>query len=384
VGSEEHEKRWPVIGQSDVVGFCREICESIIELENALEAGDLSSRLNAGHFETVLGPSLYETYERLGNTVPGPLQKLRVEAVYALLSQLDDELVPIQVARAQVHVSSEGDSCPAAPGTDSRRRTRFKLASASFDGASSTTLRFDQMLAARFWGIGFTFETLDLCDAFAQEVVRKATTRLANDLLGVQRILERLADRTLTREVKLTGHPRAKRFEHLVLDILNEDDLHARVAPLLEDFFEKTDLRVSYPELKRRRGARVQVTSIVEPEGHESKLQAIRMAEEFVFLSPLSLADFVDSLQTPAGSPSGRPSCALGPLWDCLEVHPTDVPTLASELKRIMFRALQDTPDSPLGPMVRVPQPVRQLIRLFVETRAIASTSRLREREKVV
>ena len=38
----------------------------------------------------------------------------------------------------------------------------FQLVDASFDGASSTTLRFDQMLDARFWRIGFTFETLDL------------------------------------------------------------------------------------------------------------------------------------------------------------------------------------------------------------------------------
>jgi polyribonucleotide nucleotidyltransferase len=48
-----------------------------------------------------------------------------------------------------------------------------------------------------------------------------------------------------------------------------------------------------------------------------------------------------------------------------------------------MFRALTGTPDSPLGPIVRVPIPIRQLIRLFVEAHAIASTSRLREREKV-
>jgi hypothetical protein len=37
-------------------------------------------------------------------------------------------------------------------------------------------LRFDQMLDARFWRIGFTFETSDLGDAFAQEVVRRVTS----------------------------------------------------------------------------------------------------------------------------------------------------------------------------------------------------------------
>jgi hypothetical protein len=126
------------------------------------------------------------------------------------------------------------------------------------------------------------------------------------------------------------------------------------------------------------------VTSIIAPDLHETKLQGIKLTEEFVFLSPLSLAEFVDSLRghTPVSSISGMPSFALAPLWDCFEVKPADVPQLASELKRIMFGALTGTPDSPLGPMVRVPLPIRRLIRFFVETHAIASTSRLREREK--
>jgi hypothetical protein len=53
----------------------------------------------------------------------------------------------------------EGDWA-AEPGTDSPARLRFKLVHANFDGASSATLRFDQMLDARFWRIGFTFEML--------------------------------------------------------------------------------------------------------------------------------------------------------------------------------------------------------------------------------
>jgi hypothetical protein len=305
--------------------------------------------------------------------------------VRALLAQLQNDLVPTQFAHAEVRMPPEGDSWAAEPGMDSPPRLRFKLVDASFDGASITTLRFDQMLDARFSRIGFTFETLDLCDAFAREVVRSATRRLASELLGLQRILERFSPKTLKQELRIVPHPRERRFEHLILDILNEEERQAKVAPLVEDFLEKTDLRVKYPGLKRKRGGRVQVTSIIAPELHETKLQAIKLVEEFVFLSPLSLAEFVDSLQghTPVSSISGTLPFALAPLWDCLEVKPADVPQLASELKRIMFRALTGTPDSPLGPVVRVPLPIRQLIRLFVETHAIASTSRLREREKV-
>jgi len=144
------------------------------------------------------------------------------------------------------------------------------------------------------------------------------------------------------------------------------------LAPLVEDFLEKTDLRVQYPGLKRKRGGRVQLTSIDAPELHESKLEAIRMADELVFLSPLSLAEFVHSLEghAPAGSISITRPLALAPLWDCLETNPIDVPQLAPKLKRTLLGALSGMPDSPLGPMVRVPQPVRELIRVFVETHA--------------
>jgi hypothetical protein len=369
--------RWPVIGQPDVANICREICESIVGLERAFEAGELSSRLTSGCFEQVLGPQLYETYGKLADSASGPLHHLRVDAVRALLAQLENDLLPTQVAHAHVRMPPEGNSWSTESGTDSRPIY------ASFDGASATILRRDQMLDARFWRIGFTFETRGLCDAFAQKVVRSATGRLASDLLDLQRILERFSPTTPKGELRIVPHPSDRGFEHLILDILNENSCHARVAPLIEDFREKTDLRVKYPGLKRKRGARVQVTSIIEPELHKTKLQAIKLAEEFVFLSPLSLAEFAVSLQghTRGGSISGTPSFAL--VLDCLEVKPTDVPELASELKRIMFRALTETPDSPLGPMVRVPLPIRQLIRLFVETHAMASTSRLREREKV-
>ena len=361
--SEEHQERWPVIGQSDVADVCRKICAAIVELERAFEAGGLSSRLTSGCFEQVLGPPLYETYGKLANNAPGPLHHLRVDAVNALLAQLQNDLVPTQVAHAKVRTRPKGDSLAAEPETDSPPRWRFKRFDASFDGVSSTILRFDQMLNARFWRIGFTFETIDLCDAFSQVVVRAATRRLASELLGLQRILERFGSKTLKGELKIVPYPRDRCFEHLMLDILNEDNRHAKVAPLVEDFFEKTDLRVKYPGLKRRNGGRVQVTSIVAPELHKTKLEAIRLAEEFVFLSPLSLAEFVDTLQdpSPVSAISSTSSFALGPLWACFEVKPTDAPQLASELKQIMFRALKGTPDSPLGPMAMVPLPIRQL-----------------------
>jgi hypothetical protein len=45
--SEEHQVRWPLIGQLDAAELCSNICESILGLERAYEAGELSSRLDA-------------------------------------------------------------------------------------------------------------------------------------------------------------------------------------------------------------------------------------------------------------------------------------------------------------------------------------------------
>src|SRR5262245_6276411 len=145
---ESEEPQWPVIGQQDVADVCREICESIVGLERAFQAGELSSTLTLGCFERVLGPQLYETYGKLADGAAGPLHHLRVDAVRAMLAQLQNDLLPTKVAYAQVRMPPEGDSWATEPGTDSHIKLRFKLVDASFDGASSTTLRLDQMLHA--------------------------------------------------------------------------------------------------------------------------------------------------------------------------------------------------------------------------------------------
>jgi hypothetical protein len=69
--SDEHQKRWRVISQSDVANVCREICEAIVGLECAFEAGQLSSRMTSDGFEQVLGAKLYETYGKLADNAPG-------------------------------------------------------------------------------------------------------------------------------------------------------------------------------------------------------------------------------------------------------------------------------------------------------------------------
>ncbi|MBI1212977.1 MAG: hypothetical protein GC190_16060 [Alphaproteobacteria bacterium] len=382
--SEEQYAEWPLIEYTDVPNFCRQICEAVVELERAYEAGQLSSLLASGTFEEALGSSLYRTYSKLGDNTPGPLQMLRVDAVSALLAQLRNDLVPSRSAHAKVRMPSAGDASRA----ESRSyyplsASPYEFFDARFDDESYISIHIDQMLDARFWGIGFSFEAPDLCNEFARRVVRIAVGRLANDLLGLQKIIDRFNPKTQKQELKIVPYPVDRRFEHLMLDVLNEEGRHARVAPIVEDFLEKTDLRVRYAGLQRKLGSRVQVTSVAEPELHKAKLGAIKLAEEFVFLSPLSLAEYVVSLQgrTRVNQNSDALPFELASLWDCLDEKPMDVLQLASELKRVMLQAMSGPPNSPLGPMVRVPHPLRHLIRHFVETHAFTSTARLRERQ---
>lgn len=377
------QEAWPVIGHSDVADFCRQICTTIVELEQAFEARDLPKRLTSGRFEQCLGPRLFESYEKLAKVAHAPRHHLRRDAVHALLAQLENDLAPTQVATATLLVPPEGAQLDTEVGSDHRGTDPLKYFKASIGGRAGTMLRLDQMLDARFWRIGFAFETLGLSNEFAQRVVRSATNRLASDLLGLQRILERFNPASLEGELKIVPYPKDKRFEHLILDILNEDARRAFLAPLLEDFLEKTDLRVKYPELKRRRGGRVQITSVILPEHHKAKLDAIRLAEEFVFLSPLSIAQFVNSLHGALGDTiSGTSPLSLVALSQCINVELTDAPRLAAELRRMMYNALTQMPNSPIGPLIAVPLPIRQLIRLFVETQTMASTNTLRKREK--
>jgi hypothetical protein len=366
---EPSGETWPAIGQLNVPRICREISESIVELEDAFKQGKLTTQLTSG-CEKVLGPELHSHYAKLVGKLPGPLQHLREEAVRSLLAQLETDLIPSQIAHAEPRYEADGSMRESGP---------FQIADANFDGVSTTTLRVDQMLDVRFWGIGFKFEKPEDGDFFDRRRVRTSARRLASDLRDLEKVLVRLRPETLGESFQiLSGN---ERFERLILDILNEDAPHARLAPLIEDVLEKTDLRVQYPRLNRRQGARVQITSMIDPELHERKIGSIKRVEELVFLSPLSLAEFVISLHGKSAPATGGQYFKLSLLWACLGMKSLDAPRLASKLNHILFRALKETPESPLGPMVRVPLPVRQLIRHFVKWHAFESTNKLRARE---
>lgn len=359
---------WPGKQDTSLTTLRNKILEAVVELEETFEnggpIGDTSS--HGPVYEPRLGPFLQDAYSKLSISNPGPLRPLRASSVSTLLAQLEHDLSPKRIANASVarraFPQAEGEvNAVGALGGGQIIEAYFG------DPTSVVSLRLDQMLSARFWGIGFCFESEELNTEWIDILVRSATRRLAADLLSLEMVLGQLKN---VQSVKIVPEVSERGFEHIVLDILNEDASRARLAPLAEDILEKTDLRVSYPHIKRKRGARVQVTSITDPSLHQAKLDAIRRNEEIVFLSPLTLAWFAFEEES-AGVLKG----ALG------VPHDHAIADVALDLKGTLLRASLSAPDTPLGPLAIVPAPIRELVRRFVETRSSISTDKLRMRQ---
>jgi hypothetical protein len=254
-----------------------------------------------------------------------------------------------------------------------RERRRVELI-ATEGPEGRVSLRFDQMLSARFWGIGFTFADEEVADVVAGGLVRAAVRALAAGLRGLEQVERVLGSSAKPGEVHIIAPRSAREFEQLMLDVLNESGQVARRAPFKEDFFEKTDLRFKPPDLARKRGARIQVTATVDPSHHEAKVSGIRLAEEFVILSPLLLAHAVG----PGELLSHADHAAF---WRCFHPRPAEVGVLAVAIRQRFRDAIAARLDHPLGPMAAVPESLRRLVCAYVTAETFRSTEQLRERE---
>lgn len=352
MSTETVDEIWPDLGLSDVPAFLDRLKAGVLQLETAFQTGDgLAAQLDDPNLRRDVGPSLIETYSKLLRTAVGDAGAIRSTTIATLLDHATSDLTP----RVTSFVDAQGAHQP--------HRT------CTLDGVR-TTLRHDQILSSRFWGIGFEHATEEENDEHARRLVSVTIQRLSSDILGLQHILERFQRGRGRPDVQIVPPPEDRRFEHILLDILNEDARRATLAPVMEDFLEKTDFRVKYPDLERRRGARVQATSIISSKRHHEKREAISRTEEYVFLSPLSLAEFAKA------SPEHAKSLA-----ECLETEISFVEGVAYEIRHILNEAIDKPAVSPLGPLARVPKQLRALVRAYVETMAMDTTARLRNRE---
>lgn len=360
---------------------------SILKLEEAWEAGDLKTALKDPATETAVGKGIQKAYRKLLRTGPPRKNNFRRDSIHAIFQPLKELLqTPRTVYPAEPWVPppvQETGSEDAPPGrnllvVDGVEAEAFTDAKVLGDEAQPV-LSVRQLMDLRFWNIGVEFEDDRHGRWFVSELFAEARRRLAVDLVGLIEIEGWLRRRPkLKGSVHIVPDVHGRGFEQLMIDILNENRFAAERAPLVEDFLEKTDLRVHVPGVRRRKGSRVQVTSTTHPVRLGQKLSRIHHIEEFVILSPRILAE------TMVG-PHGEDLLHRGEitaLWECLPYPPAQVEELAAMIRDLLLTAEKRTGEHPWGPAAFVPQPVRRLIQAFVESDARRATKALRERER--
>ncbi len=244
-------------------------------------------------------------------------------------------------------------------------------------------LRLDQILAARSWGIGFFFNDIEDTDRVADLRARSALEHLARDLLDLSRMLPRLLRGKPGQYPPLVPPRFSRAAEQLIADIVNEHEPNASLSRLCEDYLQKTDLRVRYVGLQRRRGARVQVTLGPTQAQHQQKIETIRNPDHFVILSPWALASSIPHFgceATAAQVPMDHD--LVQRFWRCLPGQPDSLESLAYTIRGLLHNAIHGNIRDPRGPLVRVPEPVRELIRFWVKHEAFRSTLAMREWEE--
>ncbi len=361
---------WPTHGTWESDALYRELREAVLDLEDRWTRGTLKPvQVDDPELLACIGPELGNTYRNLAAKAPRGDLEFRRQTILALLEQLRDSVFRVERWCAFASVD----------GSHGRRAAYATWIGEQANVADPTVSepavvqRRDQLLARRFWGLGFLNDDVDATDALSRRSVHAGVARFACDITDVAKVLKRPA-RGVGSMVPDHGD---RRFEQLMLDILDENNPRARPARLREDFCQKTDLRVRYPGLQRPKGARVQVKSASILAVHAERIASIRNPEQLVILSPVELARFVER-QPAAGEDRALDHEALRAVWDALPDQPASTEDLSQSISRVLWNAISAPLADPRGPMGLVPAPIRDLIRTFVRERAFLSTASLR------
>jgi hypothetical protein len=354
---------WRDLTPWDLDDFYRRIRADVSELEEAFAQHKLGKHAAISAY---VGPEIADAYHMLPTVSNYPIPDLREEAVHGLL-----ETVRLETFHISHHATAE--MVGNAPRLHAKRRcvpspyTHISFRARMGDSPEES-LRFDQILAARFWGIDFDFENIEVSNEVAHQVAHDTTRRLAEGLRRLHYVLGHFKPKG-GRPPHIVPHPRERRFDHLMLDVLNELDRCARLARLDDDFLAKTDLRVNYPDLNRQKGVRVQVTQIYDEAMHAEKIGRIVARDEFVVLSPRTIAEFMAG-----GRAEARTEAEWSDFWRHIPDLDAPITAIARTLARMFSQAIDDPQLRPRGPMSIVPVTLRELIRAFVREDAFRAT----------
>jgi hypothetical protein len=231
-----------------------------------------------------------------------------------------------------------------------------------------------QILAARRWGIGFSFSGGDEENEIAYYVEglwQNAIRALSSQVTGITSI-----ERQLSKSAKWAAAEAPKSdigflFEEVICDILNERAIYAQRAKLVEDILECTDLRVRLPGLSRSSGARVQISLSNTDAKLAVKRSNIPLSNEVVVLSPVSLAEY--ACKSSEGQSAVR---------EALHADDSSPSGLAKAIARHFSEILRANSVHPWGPAGHVSRTIRALVQEFVKVESERTTQELREREQ--
>jgi hypothetical protein len=229
---------------------------------------------------------------------------------------------------------------------------------ATVKGDRRISLRRSQVRSARAWGVGLRFVDPMVTRLYATELLRSAAGQLAALVAGLFEI-DRETGPSFQGKLCLSGSGR--RFEQLVMDILNGDKVRAQRASLADDLLRQTDLLF---DLRPGRAVAVQVSTVIDRDLHDRKIRRLRGREELVTLTPRLLARAV---QGPGaeGLLSEQDLSAIR-----LSACASDEEGLARHLHTSFLRAIHDPCNHPLGPAATLPPPIIRLVTRFVEREA--------------
>ena len=356
--------RWPPVGRAALDVFTA----AVRSLEDHHAGGRLGETLADPDLVVCCGSELIERYRRLERFELGPDSGWRRRAVEALLAMLHETL-----DEPRWTFPARDVAAPAEPDLDEEPWAGDVAASSTH---GEVRLRLDQVVALRFWRVGFAFDQVDIAAMLELDVHEAHVRRFVTDLGDLAVIQQRLSGHERTGDIQVVADRASRGFEQLLVDILNEHEPVARRARLEEDFCEKTDLRVRVHGLGRKHGARVQATRIVKFALHSAKLDEIRRKDELVILGPWSLAEAL----SPGGAADLSPAEAEA-FWRSFPDRPETVVELAARLREVFDQAVAAVPTDPRGPMAAVPEGLRRYLRAYVASEARRSTSELRRRE---
>ena len=354
------KKSW-VADPENIVAW---VVEAIPELENALHNGTIETLLKRPDLAQKIGPVLYSRYTSLAEA------RMKHDHVFR------QSWITVFLEIFRFSIQPPKKSFPAKTGKNQGGMRTLVVSHHQGD----VTIREDQVLSARRWGIWFDVEPDELARKYSEQLIRAVIEKLDSNISSLRYVETTfLSGKSRLPSTAIYDHDSVgKDFEYLMQNVLNEFEQRSRCASLAEDLLERTDLRVSYPWLSRRNGARIQVSLVAKAEHHRQKFAALHLPDEFICLTPMDLA-------LCAIFPPNVPLFEAFPweeLWAALGTKYNNEDELAQVLHDLFIDSLSFPRLHPLGPLWILPPPVRQFIRAFTEYCATEATGQIREREK--